>query len=31
VQIDDKTWTDLVAAAASVGVDEQKITAIASS
>jgi len=30
VQIDDKTWADLLAAAASVGVDEQKITAITS-
>ena len=30
VQIDDKTWADLLAAAASVGVDERTITAIAS-
>jgi len=31
VPIDDKTWADLLAAAASVGIDEAKITAIASS
>ena len=29
VQIDEKTWSDLLAAASSVGVDEHKITAIA--
>ena len=30
VQIDDKTWSDLLAAAASVGIDEGKVSAIAS-
>jgi uncharacterized oxidoreductase len=30
VPLDDKTWTDLLAAAASVGIDERKVNAIAS-
>ena len=30
VPIDDKTWSDLLAAAASVGIDERKVNAIAS-
>ena len=30
VSLDDKTWADLLAAAASVGIDEQKFGAIAS-
>jgi len=30
VQIDDKTWSDLLAAAASVGIDEGKVNTIAS-
>ena len=30
VQIDDKTWSDLIAAAASVGIDKGKVNAIAS-
>jgi uncharacterized oxidoreductase len=31
VPVDDKTWSDLLAAAASVGIDEKRVTAIAAS
>jgi uncharacterized oxidoreductase len=28
VSLDDKTWSDLIGAAASVGIDEQRVAAI---